>query len=221
VRGRTPSLDDPYVWFDPIHPERPQAQAEAPAAEAEGADVVRAEEAGGERPGRSRRRRGRGRGRERNGDTAHELKVEARATAEGMPVDGSPDDAMAARVEAEEAPPALPEEPRRRRVRRKTSASATAHSAVESAVEPNEVERVGEAVVMQSAAEVEPEAAAPEATAAEPAPETPAEPAPVAPEPVVPQPAPEPEVDVAALIAEDPNQILAPPEKPKRGWWRR
>ena len=24
-----------------------------------------------------------------------------------------------------------------------------------------------------------------------------------------------------AIIAEDPNQIVAPPEKPKRGWWRR
>jgi ribonuclease E len=35
------------------------------------------------------------------------------------------------------------------------------------------------------------------------------------------KPAPQPEVDVAALIAEDPNQIVAPPEKPKRGWWRR
>ena len=43
------------------------------------------------------------------------------------------------------------------------------------------------------------------------------EPAPV----IEPVPAPQPEVDVAALIAEDPNQIVAPPEKPKRGWWRR
>jgi ribonuclease E len=33
--------------------------------------------------------------------------------------------------------------------------------------------------------------------------------------------APAPEIDVAALIADDPNQIVAPPEKPKRGWWRR
>ena len=33
--------------------------------------------------------------------------------------------------------------------------------------------------------------------------------------------APAAEIDVAALIAEDPNQIVAPPEKPKRGWWRR
>ena len=52
-----------------------------------------------------------------------------------------------------------------------------------------------------------------------------AEPEPV-PEPKVaavvePTPAPQPEIDVAALIADDPNQIVAPPEKPKRGWWRR
>ena len=33
--------------------------------------------------------------------------------------------------------------------------------------------------------------------------------------------APKPEVDIEAIIAEDPNQIVAPPEKPKRGWWRR
>ena len=38
---------------------------------------------------------------------------------------------------------------------------------------------------------------------------------------VQPTPAPQPEIDVAALIADDPNQIVAPPEKPKRGWWRR
>jgi len=44
------------------------------------------------------------------------------------------------------------------------------------------------------------------------------------PQPVViaePTPAPTPEVDVAAIIAEDPNQIGAAPAKPKRGWWRR
>jgi len=33
--------------------------------------------------------------------------------------------------------------------------------------------------------------------------------------------APTPEVDIAAIIAEDSNQIVAPPTKPKRGWWRR
>ena len=29
VRGRTPSLEDPYVWFDPINPERAEPRAEA------------------------------------------------------------------------------------------------------------------------------------------------------------------------------------------------
>ena len=32
---------------------------------------------------------------------------------------------------------------------------------------------------------------------------------------------PTPEVDIDAIIADDPNQIVAPPAKPKRGWWRR
>ena len=36
-----------------------------------------------------------------------------------------------------------------------------------------------------------------------------------------PVPAPTAEVDIAAIIADDPNQIGAPPAKPKRGWWRR
>ena len=32
--------------------------------------------------------------------------------------------------------------------------------------------------------------------------------------------APAPEADLSAIIANDPNQITAPPAKPKRGWWR-
>jgi ribonuclease E len=131
-----------------------------------------------------------------------------------MPADGSPDTPMAVIVDdaAEAAPVALAEEPKRRRVRRKVSGSAT------SEVEPNEIESMAEPAVLdvtpaEAAAEVEPE----------PAPEPVSEPVP---EPKVaavvePKPAPQPEVDVAALIAEDPNQIVAPPEKPKRGWWRR
>ena len=58
-----------------------------------------------------------------------------------------------------------------------------------------------------------------EAAAAEAAAAAPVEPSPaVLAEPFV---APKPEIDVEAIIAEDPNQIVAPPEKPKRGWWRR
>ena len=224
VRGRTPSLEDPYVWFDPINPERTEARADAEVAETPVGDVdeVVGErpdgEIGGERTGRSRRRRGRGRGRDRGGDQGltHEVKVETRATNEGMPADGSPDTPMAVMVDeaADVAPVAIAEEPKRRRVRRKVSTSATADSALEpvSAVEPDAVEPVGDPAVL----DVTPaEAAAPEPVS--PAPEPELKLAPV----VAPVAAPVPEIDVAALIADDPNQIVAPPEKPKRGWWRR
>jgi ribonuclease E len=234
VRGRTPSLDDPYVWFDPINPERPQARTddavETPEGDVEEWVGERPDgEPGGERAGRSRRRRGRGRGRDRGseGGLTHEVKVETRATNEGMPADGSPDTPMAvvidpaSALEADMASVAI-EEPKRRRVRRKVSAAATEASdqAPVSDVEPNESEPVGQPAVL----DVTPDAAVEEALAAptpqaEPEPEVEVEPTPaVVVEPVA---APTPEVDVAALIAEDPNQILAPPEKPKRGWWRR
>lgn len=239
VRGRTPSLDDPYVWFDPLNPGRPeprQERAERPVAaeaEVEGLDAV-ASEATSEEGGRSRRRRRRGRG--RGGDAAHEIKVENRATNEGMPPDGSPDTPMAVIVDpaaetVEADTPAIAPEPQRRRVRRK-SASAEAVAQVEAdvepvvasephvephpdtAIEPNEATVEGAPVEL----DVTPHAA----LTAEPVAVAPVEqpkPQPVAlAEPVV---APTPEVDVEALIAEDPNQIVAPPEKPKRGWWRR
>ncbi|NSX33589.1 Rne/Rng family ribonuclease [Brevundimonas vesicularis] len=234
VRGRTPSLDDPYVWFDPLNPgrsegrpergERPE-RAERPAvaqSEIEGLDIV-AGEGSGEEGGRSRRRRRRGRGRG-DGAVSHEIKVENRATNEGMPPDGSPETPMAVMVEPTEAvetsAPAIAPEPQRRRVRRK-SASANIEIAAEphpdTAIEPNEAAVQG--------APVELDVTPHEALAAEPA-----EVAPVAAPTAVPvteavlaEPfvAPTPEIDVQAIIAEDPNQIVAPPEKPKRGWWRR
>lgn len=244
VRGRTPSLDDPYVWFDPLNPgrsegrpergerpERPERpeRTERPAvaqSEVEGLDVVAnngAGEGSGEEGGRSRRRRRRGRGRG-DGPVSHEIKVENRATNEGMPPDGSPETPMAVMVEPTEAvetsAPAIAPEPQRRRVRRK-SASANVEIATEphpdTAIEPNEATVQG--------APVELDVTPREALAAEPA-----EVAPVAAPTAVPvteavlaEPfvAPTPEIDVQAIIAEDPNQIVAPPEKPKRGWWRR
>ncbi|WP_312733480.1 Rne/Rng family ribonuclease [Brevundimonas sp.] len=239
VRGRTPSLDDPYVWFDPLNPgrgdsrpergerperaERPEATLEA----VEGLDAV-AKDGAGEQGGRSRRRRRRGRG--RNGDAlAHEVKVENRATNEGMPPDGSPDTPMAVVMpsadEAEaSAAPAIAAEPQRRRVRRKAAVAAPEVAdlaaqtvddphveALETAIEPNEKPTEGEPVTLDVTPQ---EAAVVEQAIAEAR----------APEPVVlaePVAAPKPEIDVEALIAEDPNQIVAPPEKPKRGWWRR
>nr|WP_295238081.1 ribonuclease E/G [uncultured Brevundimonas sp.] len=238
VRGRTPSLDDPYVWFDPLNPGRPEGRPERgerheraerhafAQSEGEGLDVVAhsgAGEGSGEEGGRSRRRRRRGRGRG-DGSVSHEIKVENRATNEGMPPDGSPETPMAVMVEPTEAvemaAPAIAPEPQRRRVRRK-SASANVEIATEP--HPDTAIELNEATV--EGAPVELDVTPHEALADEPA-----EVAPVAAPTAVPvteavlaEPfvAPTPEIDVQAIIAEDPNQIVAPPEKPKRGWWRR
>jgi ribonuclease E len=213
VRGRTPSLDDPYVWFDPINPERTETVGSGPVAarSAAEADERPENETGGERGPRSRRRRGRGRGRDRGVEQGltQEAKIEARANNEGMPTDGSPDTPMAVVVEEtiEVAPVTLAAEPKRRRVRRKVATGDTAAEPIPE-VMPDEAEPVAEPAVL----DVTPEEAA---AALEALPE------PIAAAVAEPKPAPQPEVDVAALIAEDPNQIVAPPEKPKRGWWRR
>jgi len=207
VRGRTPSLEDPYVWFDPINPERSDDGGDSAVAisSATGVDEVVGErpegESGGERGPRSRRRRGRGRGRDRGSeqDLTLEVKVEARATSEGMPPEDSPDTPMAVIVDdsVEAGPVAIAEEPKRRRVRRKTSAAATAESAMEATPAVLDVTPAEAAAEVGTVSEIEIAAVV---------------------EPVL---APQPEIDVAALIADDPNQIMAPPEKPKRGWWRR
>ena len=200
VRGRTPSLDDPYVWFDPINPhgDAPRAERTEPV---EGLATVADAGPDGEREGgRRRRRRGRGRGERGAGQ-------EARAATEGMTLEGDIDAPAATRADetAEEAAPVeIAEAPKRRRVRRKAAADVAA----EAAPEPVELDiPPAEAAEATAEPEVEPE---PEAGPA--------------PEPVmVTEPAarPEPEVDIAAMIADDPAQIAAPPEKPKRGWWRR
>lgn len=233
VRGRTPSLDDPYVWFDPINPAPSPRSERAPVEASEARDV---EEIIGERPegeradregGRSRRRRGRGRGRDRAG-LPHEAKVEDRAVNEGLPPVGSPDTPIATIIPADDAvaadaPEAVvetAEAPKRRRVRRKVSADVAGviEAPVEAEAETDvEVAVEAEAVAIPAHLDVEPVVAAKVEAAIE---QTMAP----TPEPVAivePTPAPTPEVDVAAIIAEDPNQIGAPPEKPKRGWWRR
>jgi len=236
VRGRTPSLEDPYVWFDPINPAPRADRAPVEASETRDAEAVAGERPEGERAeregGRSRRRRGRGRGRDRGG-LAHEAKVEDRAVNEGLPPVGSPDTPIATVIPTEETVVDAPETvvevveaPKRRRVRRKASADVAAEAVIEA---PAEAEVVAEAepVVVPAQLDVEPVVAAKVEAAIEQAlsPEPAAAPTPApAPEPVIvaeSTPAPPPEVDVAAMIAEDPNQIVAPPEKPKRGWWRR
>ena len=234
VRGRTPSLEDPYVWFDPLNPGRPESRADKtdrgiPADDRAESLVEAASEGAGDEGGRRRRRRrGRGRGQDQAQDLGHEIKVENRATNEGMPPDGSPETPMAVTTPtdsaAEAETPALAPEPQRRRVRRKTArAEMTEDTVVEphvephpdTAVEPNEATVEGE----PAALDVTPQDAHATQTAAAPEPEREPEPQPA----VLSEPfeAPKPEVDVEAIIAEDPNQIVAPPEKPKRGWWRR
>ncbi|MEG0818543.1 MAG: ribonuclease E/G, partial [Brevundimonas sp.] len=221
VRGRTPSLDDPYVWFDPINP-APRSER-APAEASEAGDVVEstAERPEGERAeregGRSRRRRGRGRGRDRSG-LAHEAKVEDRAVNEGLPPVGSQE----AVADAPEVVAESVEAPKRRRVRRKVSADVAGEAVIEAPAESEvtvEAAVEAEPVAVPAQLDVEPAVAAKIEAAIEQAlePEAVAEPAIV----VEPTPEPTPEVDVAAIIAEDPNQIVAPPAKPKRGWWRR
>jgi len=238
VRGRTPSLDDPYVWFDPINPAPRAERAPVEASEARDVEAVASERPEGERAeregGRSRRRRGRGRGRDRGG-LPHEAKVEDRAVNEGLPPVGSPDTPIATVIPTEEivsdAPEAVAEAaeaPKRRRVRRKVSADVAAEAVIKAPAEA-EAEVAAEAapVVVPAQLDVEPvvaakvEAAIEQALSPEPAPQPAAEPTPAPVTVVEPTAAPTPEVDVAAMIAEDPNQIVAPPEKPKRGWWRR
>lgn len=247
VRGRTPSLQDPYVWFDPINPvaprperkdeRRPEAAGEDTAQDV-GLDQVAAAEEG--RNGRSRRRRGRGRGRGQ-GELTHETKVEDRAANEGLPPVGSPDTPIAVVIEGEateapaaEAAPAVEqaEAPKRRRVRRKVSAAAVEDA---TAAAPTEAKAEVEAAPVEADQPVPAELDVPPAVAArveqaieealeEALGEIPAVAESVVEEAVVlaePAPAPTAEVDIAAIIADDPNQIGAPPAKPKRGWWRR
>lgn len=236
VRGRTPSLQDPYVWFDPINPA--PIIAERPARdEAENGDIreVSVEQAndGEGRNGRSRRRRGRGRGR---GEVTHDAKVEDRALNEGLPPVGSPDTPIAVMIDGDsvgETSADVPhvvetiEAPKRRRVRRKVASETAAEPVVETTgedaapVEP-EHQPVEADLDVPPAVAARIEQAIEEALAED-----------VVIEDVMvkdqaqavvltePTPTPAAEVDIAAIIADDPNQIGEAPAKPKRGWWRR
>ena len=169
--------------------------------------------------------------------------VEDRGVNEGLPPVGSPDTPIAVVIEGEtaeapvaEAAPAVEqaEAPKRRRVRRKVSAAAVEETP-EAA--PAEVEVEAEPVAAEQPVvaelDVPPAVAARVEQAIEEALEEALGEAPPAEAPVVvdavveeivlaePAAAPTPEVDIAAIIADDPNQIVAPPAKPKRGWWRR
>jgi len=228
VRGRTPSLDDPYVWFDPINPtESAPVRAERPAPAQDRADDQNERHEGerldGERDGGGRRRRRRRGGRGGDRGLPHEVKVEARATTEGMPPEGDSNTPIAVEAPvAEDVAPALIEQPKRRRVRRKVAADVGGEAVLaEVAVaEPAQTDAVEE--VQPDITIVEPNETVPagepvelDVTPAEAAAE--GQPAVL----VEARPAPTPEADLSEIIANDPNQITAPPSKPKRGWWRR
>ena len=158
VRGRTPSLDDPYVWFDPLE-RAPRAEVVA-------------------------------------------------ARSEAAPAAAETD---AADQNAPEAAPAR--EPRRRRVRRKSPA------AIEAVTDLSEVE---DTVEVTEAVAPEPEAVTEVAEVTESVPE------PVPAESIVeiaaneepPAESGDGTSDLASELPLPEGEITAPPEKPKRGWWR-
>ncbi len=167
VRGRTPSVDDPYVWFDPLErrsapaPQGPKA-APAPVAEAavESETVVAAADPAPQTKPEGRRRR-----------------VRRKTPAADIQATEVSEDAPQVQVEAEAPTSPAPEpqpEPER--------------------VEISEPEPVVEAV--EAAAEPEPAA-----------------------EPAVAQAAPAPRAKAQQKPPQE-GEITAPPEKPKKGWWR-
>ena len=216
IRPRVPFGENVFTWHDPAalvggnsEPRRPAPEPRADRAEAERPERAEREE----RPGRERGRRGRDRGR-RNRDEA--IQAEAVAPVETVTaaepaepfeapilappvIAGPPADVWVELPEAEEAP----KKPKRTRSRGK---KAVAEEAVEAAPE---AEAVAE-VVTESVAVVPPEPV----VEAAPEPVVEAAPEPVAPEPVV-------EAGPAAPAEPDPNEITTPPEKPRKGWWRR
>jgi ribonuclease E len=222
VRGRTPSLADPYVWFDPLNPQA-EGDSDSAGPRAERNDrldvAASTDDAEGDREGgrRRRRRRGRGRDRDRSGADDASPRAEARAANEGMieedPVDPSQEavDQPATTVPVTPDSPAAEEAaPKRRRVRRKAALPGTS--------EPSDLTEAPDAPL-----EVALEAEADAGPAGQAAPEGDAPPAPVAAtdEVAVGKPAaPRKTVAVEEILANDPNQITAPPPKPKRGWWR-
>jgi ribonuclease E len=192
VRARTPSLEAPYVWIDPFE-EQARRQDQRPHADT---SVV---------------------------------------ALEAAPAVLTPQDAIEAAASevlgAESTAPTslVPEElqgrpaPKRARPPRKGS-KAAAEVAAEPAAETPAETAAPEPVAEEAAAPVrktrsrkkktEDAPVAAEAMAAEPLTTAP-EPEPVA-------PAAEPEKVLEPAVAEvDPHEIAAPPEKPKRGWWRR
>ncbi|MDB5438348.1 MAG: ribonuclease [Caulobacteraceae bacterium] len=211
-RPRVP-FDDPFQWHSPAalevrHAPEATSESSAPIAQTEPAPPRPERE---ERPREDRRGRGRG-GRPAVQAPSDEIWVELPAD-QAQP--SAAPEASQPEAAATDTPAAKP-----RRGRAKAKAEAAPEVEVQVQVQPSPVaadeppiEPIVEAVATpakkpaRSRAKAKPvEAAAEMVSAAE-------APTPVAPEPVpVVEPVP---------VEPDPHQITAPPEKPKRGWWRR
>jgi len=210
TRPRVPFGENAFVWHDPAEldgrsarPERAERpdrseRAEAPVAE-RAERPERAER--GERGGR----RGRGRGERAERTEASDAPRAERAPAPRVDVaeldvaplpppviEGPPTDVWVELPPQEEAPK------KARRPRGRGRKAEAAEAAPEAVVEAPAPEAVEEAPVVAADVEV----AAPVVAEA-------------APQPIV-----EPEA-VPVAVEPDPAEISTPPEKPKRGWWRR
>ena len=243
VRARTPSLEAPYVWIDPFEEQQRREQSESSDRPQRNPAPVSAESALGaestqptslvpealrDQPSSKRQRPPR---RSRRGESVVETPVDEAAaanTAAPMPltkdVYTDPEAAFAAseppHLSVEDDVPVEATPVRKTRSRKKVvEAQAEAPVAVEAPVveEPVVEEPVAEPVKAPARASRSRAKKVVEAVAvAEPViTETVAV---AAPEPVVAAP-----VAAAPVISAepDPNEISAPPEKPKRGWWRR
>ncbi|MGN6424953.1 MAG: Rne/Rng family ribonuclease [Asticcacaulis sp.] len=200
VRARTPSLEAPYVWIDPFEEQQRQTS-----------DTPR--------------------------DEVRTAKPAANAAAENISVLGEATTQPTSLTPEDAAQAPAPKRPRPSRRRKaapdaEAAPEAVADAVAEAAETPAEPAAEAEPVVAEAAPEAEAPAKPARRTRsrkktveAEPASEapTPASEAVVA----EPAPAPEPEKTLETVAAEpvqpepDPAEISAPPEKPKRGWWRR
>ncbi len=216
IRPRVPFGENVFTWHDPAALVGGGEQRRAPEGRGEAAESERAERVERpereDRPARERGRRGRDRGRRGRDEApaAQEAVVAEAANVEAVAEVAEPYEAPILAPPVIAAPPAdvwvelpeveeTPKKPKRTRSRAKKAAPDVVAEAA-----PETAEAVAEAVT-------ESVGVAPPEPVVEAAPE--------------PAPAPEPEVvvEVAATApAEpDPNEITTPPEKPRRGWWRR
>lgn len=211
IRPRVPFGENVFTWHDPaalVGGGESRRQAPEPRVDAATEAAPRPERAEREeRPGRERGRRGRDRGRRQRDEApvAEMTSVESATVEAAEPFEapilappviaGPPADVWVELPEVEEAP----KKPKRSRARGK-KATETSVEAIDTVTE----------VAAEAPA---PETAEPEAVeVAPPAPTVEA----------APEPGPVVEAVEEAQPAEpDPNEITAPPEKPRRGWWRR